>query len=466
MNIERYNIKNINYEDLPKPLLDPLLVPVPLEDETIRARTHKILRAMEQKGLDCAVVYEDLEHGGNFEYLTGFLTRFEEALLILHQTGEAFLVLGNENRKMAEHSRVPAALIHCPLFSLPNQPMDGEQSLKEIFRQAGLTQGMRAGLCGWKYFTGKEGNHLLDAPYYIIEGIKETIGTLPENCSDIWISPDIGARALNNANEIAHYEFGSALSAICVERALENIEPGKSEMEIAGNLDAFGQKHNVISICAAGERFEKANLYPSNKKIQIGDKMSVTSGFSGGLTSRAGYVVKDHSQLPDKVNNYLERLAKPYYAAAAAWLEQIHIGMSGGELYDIIKRVLPQEVYHWYLNPGHLCAEEEWLCSPIYENSQIQLKSGMILQLDIIPSIKGYGGTGAENGIALADARLRADIKEKYPILWQRFVRRRTYMREVLRLNLHDEVLPLSDTTGYYRPFFLDKTRTLVLKQT
>ena len=87
MNIERYNIKNINYEDLPKPLLDPLLVPVPLEDETIRARTHKILRAMEQKGLDCAVVYEDLEHGGNFEYLTGFLTRFEEALLILHQTG-------------------------------------------------------------------------------------------------------------------------------------------------------------------------------------------------------------------------------------------------------------------------------------------------------------------------------------------------------------------------------------------
>ena len=88
--------------------------------------------------------------------------------------------------------------------------------------------------------------------------------TLPENCTDIWISPDIGARALNNAN-----------------------------------------------------------LYPSNKKIQIGDKMSVTSGFSGGLTSRAGYVVKDHSQLPDKVNNYLERLAKPYYAAAAAWLEQM-----------------------------------------------------------------------------------------------------------------------------------------------
>lgn len=231
--------------------------------------------------------------------------------------------------------------------------------------------------------------------------------TLPENCTDIWISPDIGARALNNAN-----------------------------------------------------------LYPSNRKIQIGDKMSVTSGFSGGLTSRAGYVVKDHSQLPDKVNNYLERLAKPYYAAAAAWLEQIHIGMSGGELYDIIKRVLPQEVYHWNLNPGHLCAEEEWLCSPIYENSQIQLKSGMILQLDIIPSIKGYGGTGAENGIALADARLRADIKEKYPILWQRFVRRRTYMREVLHLNLHDEVLPLSDTTGYYHPFFLDKTRALVLKQT
>lgn len=46
-------------------------------------------------------MYADKEHGGNFEYLTGFIPRFEEALLVLHREGEAVLVLGNENLKLA-----------------------------------------------------------------------------------------------------------------------------------------------------------------------------------------------------------------------------------------------------------------------------------------------------------------------------------------------------------------------------
>ena len=43
------------------------------------------------------LIYGDLEHGSNFEYLTGFLPRFEEALLAVHQNGTAYLLLCNEN---------------------------------------------------------------------------------------------------------------------------------------------------------------------------------------------------------------------------------------------------------------------------------------------------------------------------------------------------------------------------------
>lgn len=465
MNLERYNIKNIKLKPIPAPTVEATNIPTPLDDETIQIRLKKILTAMENAKLDCIIIYEDLEHGGNFEYLTGFLTRFEEGLLVLHKDGTAYLLLGNENRKMAYFCRIPAKLIHTPQFSLPNQPMTGERPLRDLLRLANITKDKKVGLCGWKYFTFQDKKECFDVPHYIVEEIKEATGRLPVNSTDLLISPEMGARITNTANELAHYEFGASLSAACVENALSCLKAGKAEMEIGDKLDAFGQKHNVVTICATGERFEKANLYPSAKQVKTGDQISITTGFCGGLTSRAGYAVENAAQLSSGVGDYLDMVARPYYGAICAWLEHIHIGLSGGELYRIIEHVLPREKYNWYLNPGHLCAEEEWLCSPIYENSPYLLQSGMILQLDIIPSVKGYGGAGAENGIALADHQLQKELQVKYPDLWKRFMRRRKYIEEILHLKLHKEVLPMSDTVAYYRPFLLDRERALVLER-
>ena len=52
--------------------------------------------------------------------------------------------------------------------------------------------------------------------------------------------------------------------------------------------------------------------------------------------------------------------------AIAVWLEQIHAGMTGGELYDLMEQLLPSREYHWKLNPRHLAGEEEWMCSPVF----------------------------------------------------------------------------------------------------
>lgn len=40
----------------------------------------------------------------------------------------------------------------------------------------------------------------------------------------------------------------------------------------------------------------------------------------------------------------------------------------------LIESVLPKEIYHWQLNPGHLTADEEWMSSPIYPGSEKMLK--------------------------------------------------------------------------------------------
>lgn len=69
------------------PEVFPDVAPVPLTDDTTASRKAKILARMHEAGFDALMIYADKEHGSNFEYLTGFIPRFEEGLLILTQRG-------------------------------------------------------------------------------------------------------------------------------------------------------------------------------------------------------------------------------------------------------------------------------------------------------------------------------------------------------------------------------------------
>ena len=55
--------------------------------EVYEQRLSRLRARMEERGLDYVVIYADREHAANFAYLTGFGPRFEEALLIVGQSG-------------------------------------------------------------------------------------------------------------------------------------------------------------------------------------------------------------------------------------------------------------------------------------------------------------------------------------------------------------------------------------------
>lgn len=454
----------IKLKEVEAPMLEEGLIPVMLSDETMQNRKARLLEKMQRDGFDAVVVYADLEHGSNFEYLCGFLPRFEEALLVLHADGKAFMVLGNENLNKAEKARIEAVPIHMPHFSLPNQPMQTEKSVAQILASCELEKAEKIGLIGWKNFTSQvEDNHLLfDLPYFLVEALKTLCQKAQFTNAAYLLIGENGVRTTNNANEFAHYEYGAALAGNCILKTMDRLEVGKTEMEMAETLAADGQRHSVVTIMATGARFEKANLYPGNKQIQCGDKISITTGFKGGLQSRAGYAVECAEQLPEKEQEYLTAVAIPYFQAVKTWLETIKIGINGNDLYEAIETVLPKKAYGWTLNPGHLCADEEWMSSPIYPQSKEALQSGMLFQIDIIPSVNGYGGVSCESGILLADEELRKEIAREYPAVWERIVKRRAYMQEVLGIHIHEDVLPTSMATAYLRPYLLKKEMALV----
>ncbi|WP_373471248.1 M24 family metallopeptidase [Carnobacterium alterfunditum] len=433
-----------------------------LTDETMNSRKKHFLTQMHHHSIDTAIIYADREHGANFEYFTGFIPRFEEACLVIHANGESHLLLGNENVKMAAHSRIKANPVHVPFFSLPNQPMAGEKTLDHYFKESHITPDAKIGIIGWKLFTSNQYNNsdLFDLPFYIIDSLMNYVTNRNQlqNFTFSLLSPKDGLRTTYNANEIAHYEYGASLAGVAMFRAIQEISVGKSEKEIGALLAQHGQPNSVTTISATGQRFTNAIIYPRDKPISLTDNYALTVGYKGGLSSRAGFVISSGAQLPENQKDYLEKVGKPYFKAYATWLETIAIGISGDEFYTKIQEVFPSEIYGWSLNPGHYTADEEWLSSPFYKGSEAVIKSGQLLQIDMIPSVPGYTGASCEEPIALAGKSLRTELSQQYPEVWDRIETRRTYIKEVIGIQLSDDILPLSDTVAFYTPFFLNKT--------
>ena len=124
--------------------------------------------------------------------------------------------------------------------------------------------------------------------------------------------------------------------------------------------------------------------------------------------------------------DYVDRLVAPYFAAIAEWYGAIRIGVTGGELHDIIDRHLGDPFFGIFLNPGHQLHLDEWVNSPISPGSTIELRSGMAFQVDVIPATgTEYFTTNIEDGIALADAPLRDRSPRDFPEAWARIQQRR-----------------------------------------
>jgi hypothetical protein len=133
-------------------------------------------------------------------------------------------------------------------------------------------------------------------------------------------------------------------------------------------------------------------------------------------------------------------------------------------LQEIVDRHLGDPFFGIFLNPGHQIHLDEWVNSPVAPGSAVELRSGMALQVDIIPATgTDYFTTNIEDGIALADQALRDEFGSAYPAAWQRIQARRRFMVDELGIDLHPDVLPFSNIPAYLPPFLLRPDRAMTL---
>ncbi len=133
-------------------------------------------------------------------------------------------------------------------------------------------------------------------------------------------------------------------------------------------------------------------------------------------------------------------------------------------LQEIIDHRLGDSFFGIGLNPGHQLGLDEWVSSPVFPGSTVELRSGMALQVDIIPATgTPWFTTNIEDGIALADAGLRTAFAAAYPDAWTRVQRRRGFMSESLGIDLHPDVMPFSNIPAVLPPFLLRPDRAMTV---
>jgi len=451
----------IELPDFGLPTVDPVL-----DKGLYAARIGELTHRMKDHGYDAVVIYGDREHVANISWASGYDPRFEEAILILVPGRRPTLLAGNEGFPYAETAKGSFERVLWQSLSLMGQPRNKYQPIADIFAIAGLKSGMRIGLAGWKGFETEDGvfdPQWFESPHYLVTAL-QAIGTV-SNAALLFMHPTQGLRSVNEVDQLARFEFAATLTSVAIRRAILNVKSGMTEYDFCSmmNVNGFPQSTH-INMCS-GPLAKYGLPSPSTRVIEKGDPIVVGMGLMGALSCRAGFLATDANDLSVDIHDYVDKLVVPYFKAAVAWYETVGIGVAGGTLYDAVMQHVGDPFFGIGLNPGHLIHLDEWMHSPIKKGSKLKLASGMALQCDIIPATgTPYFTSNIEDGIALADEALRDAFKTKYPEAWGRIKARRSFMIDILGINLRPEVLPFSSLAGWLPPFWLAPDKAMAMR--
>jgi hypothetical protein len=447
---------------------EPTVMPrIPLA--TYEARIAALLDRGRAAGLDGFAVYGDREHAANVAYLCGYDPRFEETLLVVMPSKRPKLLVGNEGWGYAEIVGGPYERVLYQTFSLPAQPRDRSASLNDILAEAGIKPGQTIGAIGWKPFgAGDDGFEAaaLDLPAFVAGTLRSLVGERGKviNAADIMMGPGNGLRAINEVDQLAAFEFAATFTSQGLRNVLARIEPGMTELGAARLIGINGLPLSCHTMLTAGRRAFYGLPSPSLDLIKRGDPVTMAYGVHGALNARAGFLVEEAAELPAGIRDYIEKLVAPYFAAAVDWYETIGIGVTGGALWQVVHQRIGDPFFGVSLNPGHLIHVDEWMHSPVAEGSRVALRSGMAMQVDIIPATgTPYFTSNIEDGIALADAALREELSARYPEAWTRITARRAFMADELGIKLKPEVLPFSNIPAFLPPFWLARDKVMAV---
>lgn len=428
-------------------------------------RIELLLSRMKERDLDFVVIYGDREHFANIEYFTRYDCRFEEGLFILRYDGKKFIVVGNEGMDYSYTIPVEVERIMYRYFSLQGQPRHGVQKLREIYKSLKMELGSKVGIVGFKYFTGEcveDQLHSYDVPAYIMNEIfavagEENVINFTEEITGV---PNGIRMRLYTAQEAAYFEYQAVKTANVMRRLLKAAKPGMSETQIARYAEADltpTQMYSVIKVCP--ESLKLGLRSPQEDCIlEEGEAMGLCYSLRGSLCCKSGIAASSSETIVPRLQNSIETFFKPHWDAVASWLETVCVGATGNDLYHAVMDKIGTPEFGVTLNPGHYIGMDEWTNSCSADGDMTPILSGVTIQSDIIASNpENVMVAICEDTVLIADAQLRTEIQTEYPDMYTRMKKRQDMIRNLLNVNISDDVLPLSALVGVMFPYMLNQ---------
>lgn len=469
--MQKMEIKTIDLDIWESPVpLDESSLPV-FTREDYEERQKNLWEMPEADSYEAIVIYGDREHFSNIHYFTDYDPRWEESLLILRRDQRPCILVGNEGIGYVKKVTIEIDVEVYQTFSLMGQPNRGEKTLETILKEHLGAQVKSVGVIGFKAYDAAK--HTLpglitDVPHYIVETLKKAVPSAAlSNATDLLADCEYGLKHRISAKEAVHFEAAGTRISRGVYRCLKALRPGMTELEAGAFAGFDGSPANMHPNINFGDAHVSLGLNSPTPwaRLSYGDSAGVGYGLRGSLVHKCGMYIRDRKDLPEEKQDYLDAFLMPYMENIAAWYEMLKIGVSCGDIYEMVDRELGLEKFGCTLNPGHLTHTDEWTNSPFQRGSKVKIRSGMAIQCDYtVTKEQPFMSTHVEDGLLIADALLQKEIEELSPACMERIQRRKTFIRDVLNIRLADEVLPLSDLSCVCFPYMADLTKVVAKK--
>lgn len=433
-------------------------IPIELPAAIYQERVGRLRKRMDEEELDAVILYGDREHFANIEYFSRYDCRFEEALFIVRRTGDPVMITGNEGRAYCRNIPYSVKVLYYGYFSLQGQPLHEPSDLKKVLEEAGIYRGMRVGLAGYKYY---QNDNLFDVPEYIVVTLRDYLE--PQNLCSFTKSltglPNGLRMTLQSMEEILVINYRAAKVANVIRRLLKAVKPGISELELSqfGKID-FAPQQTYSMVNFGRESVSMGIRSPSPLVcLKPGGPMSIAFSQRGSLMCRAAFAAENLKMVDKELRPMLNSHIMPYWKAVVAWYETVKVGRRCGDVFAKVNEIIGDSNFGFELNPGHYIGGDEWVNTAFSPDSEIEIHSGSHIQCDIIAaSSSPVLSAICEDTVIIAGYELRQELKRKFPELYEKILKRQEFMREILGIQLNDDVLPMSILNSVMFPFMMN----------
>lgn len=460
--------KKVNPDFWNEPIpINPEELPV-LGRQDYEARISNLFAMPQAAEYDTIIIYGDREHYSNVHYFTDYDVRWEETLLILSRDKKPCILVGNEGISYVKKVPLDIEVVFYQSFSLMGQPNDQSDYLRDILKSKIQPGEGMIGIIGFKAYDITKQTLIrlvTDLPHYMIETLCQVVPVERlKNATDLMSDCDYGLKHDISAKEAVLFEaYGTSISR-GILNCLRHLKPGITELEASKLCEFDGSPANMHPNINFGEFHVSMGLNSPTawQQLEYGDPIGVGYGLRGSLVHKSGMYIRTMADLPEEKQGYMEEFLIPYFENVACWYEAMSIGSSGGDIYDMVDRELGLAKYGCTLNPGHLTHTDEWTNTPFCKGSKSKIRSGMAIQCDYTVTWKEpFMSAHIEDGLIIADETLREEIAQISPGCMERIQQRRAFIKDTLKIDIPEEVLPLSDLGCVCFPYMADTSIVL-----